>query len=644
MKQLSLLISFCLITFFSFGQSQRLVFIEEFTQASCGPCASANPSFNALLSANTTKAVSLKYQTSWPGTDPMNAQNPTEVQNRVTYYGVSGVPNAMMDGNVVNGSPGAITQTGINNEYNVPSPFTINLKHWFNGANDSIYINCEVICTQNVTMTTPKLRIALTEKTISFGSPPGSNGETVFYDVMRKMFPNGNGSILAGTWTVGQTMNVSFYAKIPTYIYSKPQLATVAWIQDDNTKNILQSGYNATASMPLALPPAADFAADVVTSCDGIIGFKDLSALFPNAWSWNFGDGTTSTLKNPTHQYFANGTYNVQLTASNSNGNNMLTKNAYITVALSGTAPNGVNDNICGSGVANLSASGGGGALNWYNAAGTLVNTGTNYAPTITGTTNFYVAEMIPNSVLTMAAPDNTIGAGAYFTANTVHGLYFDVTKPCVLQTVNSYANTAGNRTIIVQDNNGVTVNSAVVNMAVGLNTVTLNFQLAAGTGYLIKIGSGLVDLFRNSAGAIFPYTSSVVTITGNTAAANPTYYYFFYDWKVQQNPCATPAKIISGIDSCAAVGIANITLENSLNVFPNPNDGAFTVNFNSQESDNYQVTITNTLGQIVYQEKLDNFVGNYSRNMDVNTFGKGVYLVSISNSNHKTVKKILAY
>ena len=34
------------------AQSTRLVLAEEFTQASCGPCASQNPTFNNLLNAN----------------------------------------------------------------------------------------------------------------------------------------------------------------------------------------------------------------------------------------------------------------------------------------------------------------------------------------------------------------------------------------------------------------------------------------------------------------------------------------------------------------------------------------------------------------------------------------------------------------
>ena len=58
------------------AQPTRLVLFEEFTQASCGPCASQNPAFNALLAANSAKAISIKYQTSWPGVDPHECSQP----------------------------------------------------------------------------------------------------------------------------------------------------------------------------------------------------------------------------------------------------------------------------------------------------------------------------------------------------------------------------------------------------------------------------------------------------------------------------------------------------------------------------------------------------------------------------------------
>ena len=640
MKKTSLLVALAISTGALFGQSQRLVFVEEYTQASCGPCASANPSFNTLLSANTTKAVSVKYQVSWPGVDPMNAQNPTEVATRVSYYAVSGVPDAYMDGNVyAGGSPSGITQSSINSEYAVASPFAINLTHWFNTANDSIFVNCEVTASQATALTTGKLHIVMVEKTITFSSPPGSNGEKDFYNVFRKAYPSANGTALAATWTVGQKKTVSFKAKIPSYIYQKPQIAMVAWIQDDSNKNTKQAAFSPTASPSSAQAPVADFTADALTSCDGIIKFSDQSALFPTSWSWDFGDNTTSALQNPSHQYFANGNYTVKLTATNANGNNQAVKTSYIAVALTGAAPSGTNDNICLSGVANLSASGSGGTLNWYNASGVMVNTGNTYSPNCVGTTNFYVSEATPNSVAGAGPANNSIGAGAQFTANNAHGLYFDVAKSCVLQSVDVYAGAAGNRTIDVIDANGTTVQTAVKNLPAGQSTVSLNFPLSVGTGYFIKVSSATVDLYRNSAGAVYPYSSSVVTITGNDA--NPLYYYFFYNWKVQQNPCMSPAKVVSALDSCST-GVADLAIENSLSVFPNPSNGAFTVSFNATNSDNYTVKISNTLGRIVYTEALNNFSGAYSKQMDIASFGKGMYMLSISDSKNNAVRKAI--
>jgi PKD repeat protein len=54
------------------------------------------------------------------------------------------------------------------------------------------------------------------------------------------------------------------------------------------------------------------------------------------SWSWNFGDGGTSTIQNPSHTYMANGSYNVSLTVSDGTNNDTETKNAYILVGPSG--------------------------------------------------------------------------------------------------------------------------------------------------------------------------------------------------------------------------------------------------------------------------------------------------------------------
>jgi PKD repeat protein len=63
------------------------------------------------------------------------------------------------------------------------------------------------------------------------------------------------------------------------------------------------------------------------------VAFMDLSTGSPTAWAWQFGDGATSAVRNPSHTYAAAGTYNVTLTVTDLSGNPTLTKNGYIIVS-----------------------------------------------------------------------------------------------------------------------------------------------------------------------------------------------------------------------------------------------------------------------------------------------------------------------
>lgn len=65
------------------------------------------------------------------------------------------------------------------------------------------------------------------------------------------------------------------------------------------------------------------------------VSFTDLSSPTPSSWLWDFGDGNTSTVQNPSHTYTVAGTYNVSLSPSAPHPTT--TKTAYISVTLSGT-------------------------------------------------------------------------------------------------------------------------------------------------------------------------------------------------------------------------------------------------------------------------------------------------------------------
>ncbi len=63
-----------------------------------------------------------------------------------------------------------------------------------------------------------------------------------------------------------------------------------------------------------------------------VVQFTDNSTGSITGWSWDFGNGQTSNVQNPTTSYLAPGSYNVKLTVSNGTASNSLTKSAYITV------------------------------------------------------------------------------------------------------------------------------------------------------------------------------------------------------------------------------------------------------------------------------------------------------------------------
>lgn len=64
---------------------------------------------------------------------------------------------------------------------------------------------------------------------------------------------------------------------------------------------------------------------DISTSASGI-----------TSWSWDFGDGGTSTTQSPLYQYTTEGTYTVSLTVSGTDGSDSETKTDFIQVAASG--------------------------------------------------------------------------------------------------------------------------------------------------------------------------------------------------------------------------------------------------------------------------------------------------------------------
>jgi Tol biopolymer transport system component len=81
-------------------------------------------------------------------------------------------------------------------------------------------------------------------------------------------------------------------------------------------------------------PPRTDFTPNSTTTGDAPLNvqFTDTSAGYPTSWLWNFGDGSTSRLRNPSHTYNRGGVFTVILTSTNSFGRDTETKVGLIRV------------------------------------------------------------------------------------------------------------------------------------------------------------------------------------------------------------------------------------------------------------------------------------------------------------------------
>ncbi len=90
------------------------------------------------------------------------------------------------------------------------------------------------------------------------------------------------------------------------------------------------------------VPPTASLTYSPATpTANAPVTFTDTSTGNPTSWQWSFGDGGTSTQRNPTHTYAGSGTYTVRLTAVNSAGSNQTSRSLQVTLRSIPPAPSG---------------------------------------------------------------------------------------------------------------------------------------------------------------------------------------------------------------------------------------------------------------------------------------------------------------
>jgi len=150
--------------------------------------------------------------------------------------------------------------------------------------------------------------------------------EVTFFDSINSLIP-----ITDWQWEFGNGLSSNLQNPISEYINSG-QFDVKLTVTNDNgcVYSKLFNDYISISESPII-----DFNSNKFVACAGEnISFFDLSISSANitAWLWDFGDGDTSSLQNPLHQYTITGLFDVKLIASINGCEDSIIVNEYIEI------------------------------------------------------------------------------------------------------------------------------------------------------------------------------------------------------------------------------------------------------------------------------------------------------------------------
>lgn len=295
---------------------EKLSLVERFTNASCGPCAQLNTAWYTSTTHNYVSSGLMShivYNVWWPGPgDPMYLLNQSDNTTRTNYYGCNYVPWIDVNGTQISETQGAFI-SAVTNGNTQFAPFNIIISQGVI-SNNLIEIGIKIIRdpTDVTTFGNVKLRVALTEKTVAYSTPPGGNGETIFYSICRKMMPNAVGTTFTIPAPGDSTMISLQYVPTAGFLQTVnlDSLRVVAFIQDDNNRMIYQSSMrevNQNYMATISTPDEYFFGASTETA-EYSAYIKNIG-LYPDTYNINLGfDGPSGWSQTFTT---VNGTFNL---------------------------------------------------------------------------------------------------------------------------------------------------------------------------------------------------------------------------------------------------------------------------------------------------------------------------------------------
>ena len=200
---------------------------------------------------------------------------------------------------------------------------------------------------------------------------------------------------------------------------------------------------------------------------------------------------------------------------------------------------------------------------------------------------------------------------------------------------------TGGTITVTVTDANGcqnTQTTNVVVNQAPAATFTSTQVNNAALVNFTSNTTSGTTPIVYAwnfgdpSSGA---NNTSSLQNPAHTYAANGTYNVSL----TISNVCDTV--VITNQVTVSGVSIDDNLLVGELSIYPNPNNGNFTINSENLQATNLTIEMFTLQGQSVYTHKLSK-VNGFTHKVETTSLAKGVYMVKVSDGTRNAYKKVV--
>ncbi len=85
-----------------------------------------------------------------------------------------------------------------------------------------------------------------------------------------------------------------------------------------------------------------------------------------------------------------------------------------------------------------------------------------------------------------------------------------------------------------------------------------------------------------------------------------------------------------------------DVAMNEPISVYPNPNNGTFTIAFNQKNVVKTSIRVVDTQGKVVFKEKLGAFSGAYKKELDLKKHGAGVFVVTVQQGDETSSRKVI--